>query len=355
VAPTKIGEGEIEQFQSGFLADITERAAQAVEGVYRIKNIMGRLNTFTRTAEVERSRFDLRRSIHAAVAMAQNEIKYRAQLIQSLDDVPDVWGLEGRLSQVFLNLLVNAAQSIDEGDVENNRITIRTWVDNESVFVEVADTGRGIAGEDQDRIWEPFFTTKGGRGTGIGLMICKNIIQEFGGDLGMKSELGVGTRFLIRLPKAPPCEPVAESLDTPPAKEPAAENVTNVSRGRILLIDDENMVLKILQRVLSPDHEVVIARSGAEGQAILKQGEVFDVILCDLMMPAMTGMDLHAWFVEQDPAMAKRMVFMTGGVFTPKAMDYLTAVGNSTLEKPFVVDRLRQLVSEMVGAAKADS
>jgi CheY-like chemotaxis protein len=276
--------------------------------------------------------------------MAFNEIKYRARLIKDLGRVPPVWATEGKLSQVVLNLLINAAHAIDEGNVEANRITVRSWSAGADAFVEVKDTGKGIPAEDRWRIFEPFFTTKPvGMGSGLGLSICRSIVTDFGGDIRVESEVGTGTRFVIRLPIH--AEAPSRVRETGEAPAVAAR------RGRILLVDDEEVILKATKRLLGGMHDVVTLNSAEAARAILEHDHAFDVILCDLMMPEMTGMDLHQWLAERHPALAEQMVFVTGGAFTPRAAQYLAALPNLKLEKPIEGAALKALVASLVLAA----
>jgi CheY-like chemotaxis protein len=262
--------------------------------------------------------------------------------------VPTVWASEGKLSQVFLNLLINASHAVAEGHVETNRITIHTWAEGGDVFAEVKDTGNGIPAENLPRIFEPFFTTKpAGVGSGLGLAICRNIITEFGGDIRVESEIGKGTRFVVRLPVKGDGSQGAGGTAGPKAPPVV------VARGRILVVDDEELILRTMKRLLGGDHEVVTASSGEEARTILERDQAFDVILCDLMMPQMTGMDLHAWLVKVNADLTGRMVFITGGAFTPMASQYLASVPNRKLEKPLDAATLKRLVAELIGAARA--
>jgi CheY-like chemotaxis protein len=247
-----------------------------------------------------------------------------------------------------LNLLINAAQAFRDGDLEHNQIAIRTWVEGAGVFAEVKDNGDGIAQENIGRIFEPFFTTKPvGEGSGLGLAICRNIIGEFGGDIRVESELGRGTRFVVHLPIQ------SGASASPRGDAPPDIPGTSKVRGRILIVDDEQLVRSLLNRMLGRDHEVVTVASGEAARTILENDSSFDVILCDLMMPGMTGMDLHEWLVTHRPALAGRVVFVTGGAFTPQASDYVSRVGNARFEKPFRPGQLKSLISEMVAARRA--
>ena len=331
------------RLESSKLKDVGERAQEALAGTQRIGTISRAIGTFSRVESTERSRVDLNYAIECAATMVRNDIKFRAKLAIAFGQLPHIWASEGKLSQVFLNLLINAAQAIDEGDVTHNRIDITTWVDGDSVFADVKDTGKGIPKDNLERIFDPFFTTKPiGLGSGLGLSICRNIVTEFGGDLSVESQVGKGTRFTVRLP-------IRRGMSSvPPAK---AAEVSN-SRGRVLVVDDEQGIRNMMMRMLGGEHDIVTAASGKEARAILEQDQSFDVILCDLMMPEMTGMDLHEWLATHHPRLAKQVVFVTGGAFTPKASEYLTRFRNPWLEKPCDPEKVRRVISDQIAAAK---
>jgi signal transduction histidine kinase len=322
------------------LREVLERAQEVVDGGERIKTLVRSLGTFSRVEKVEESNVDLALAIDSATNMARNEMKYRAQLVLELGDVPKVWASEGRLSQVFLNLLINAAHAIEEGDAERNVIKIRTWTEEGDVFAAISDTGAGISDADQERIFEPFWSTKQvGRGSGLGLAICKNIVTAFGGDIWVESELGKGSCFTVRLP--------TRSSSAPDADDGVRVGAAQAN-GRVLIVDDEPAIRRMLSRSLGRTHVVVAAGSGLEAREILKRDLEFDVILCDLMMPKMTGMELHEWLAAQHPEIGRRLVFITGGIFTPRASSYLASVDNLQVAKPFAAKAIRKLVAGLV-------
>ena len=329
--------------QPALLDDIVERAREALSGGQRIKAITRGLGTFSRVEQAERTKVDLKFPIECAINMAYNEIKFKAHLVKDLAKISCVFASDGKLSQVFLNLLINAAHSIDEGHPDDNRIGIRTWEDGGDVFVEVTDTGKGISKHDLDRIFEPFFTTKPvGVGSGLGLAICRSIVTEFGGDIRAESEVGHGSRFVVRLaayqqPELPSRDSIGPRRETSPNQG-----------GRVLIVDDEPLIRASLRRMLESDHRVEMAASGTAGRDLLERDRNFDVILCDLMMPNMSGMELHEWLTKRDPALAARIVFLTGGAYTPWASQYMATVGNLRIEKPVEAADLRRIVVQRV-------
>lgn len=332
-----LGKGHEMLFPGG-LADVCLRAEQTVEGIRRIRDIARDLGRFSHKQATEPVRLDLNACIDSALAMAQNEIRYRARVIKDLGSIPSVLASESEMIQVFVNLLVNAAHAIAEGDAERSHIRVRTWADNSHVMAEVQDTGHGIAEHDRDLVFEPFFTTKStDHGTGLGLSISRRIVANVGGTLELDNSVRDGARFVVTLPIA---------RDSAAAAPTRPKNISD--RARILLVDDDEMVRRSLCRVLEDQHEVISVGSAEQAMEVLGAGRRFDVVLCDLMMPEMDGVDLHAWVEKIYPKIAGRFVFITGGIFTPKVEAYLAASRTPCLKKPLSSDVLLQAVADQL-------
>jgi CheY-like chemotaxis protein len=261
-----------------------------------------------------------------------------------------VEGNEARLAQVFLNLIINAAQALPEGKPAQNEVRLVTRRVGEAfVAAEVHDTGSGIPPEVVGRIFDPFFTTKPvGVGTGLGLALCHAFITSMGGRIEVESQVGRGTMFRVTLPVAR-----GESVQA----SRAVESKKGVSmRGRVLVVDDDPMVSSALRRTLSREHDVEVVVSSRRALEMLQSPQgLYDVVLCDLMMPEMTGMELHAQLHATAPERAERMVFVTGGAYTPAAQSFLERVTNPRLEKPFEPEKLRERVREWVAKARGES
>ncbi len=327
-------------------AELLLRAREALDGARRIREIVRDLKVFSRSGDDRLGLVSINKVIEGVLRMTQNEVKYRAALVTDFGRLPPVRANEGRLAQVFLNLVLNAAQALREGDVERNSIRVRTWAEPGFVFVEISDTGPGIPEAVKGRIFEPFFTTKpAGVGAGLGLAISRGIVEEAGGRISVESRPGEGARFVVRLPAAED-EP-AESLAAPgPVAQPAPKG----RRGRVLVVDDEAMIRSTLTRLLKGEHEVVAVESGHAAESLLAVDDRFDVVLCDLIMPEVTGMDLHDSLAVTHPELAARMIFMSGGAFTQRARAFFESVPNLRLEKPFDIANLRELVRVLVAA-----
>jgi signal transduction histidine kinase/CheY-like chemotaxis protein len=328
---------------AGQFSEVLDELRDAREGAERLRHIVRDLKIFSRSTDEERrGPVDVKRVLESSLRMAWNEIRHRARLVKEYADVPPVEANDARLGQVFLNLIVNAAQAIREGHAEQNVIRVSTKIDEPSgrVAVEIRDTGSGIAPENVARVFDAFFTTKPvGVGTGLGLSICHRIVTALGGEIQVESQLGKGTAFTVLLTPTSFEDEVAAPLPdvTPPPR-----------RGKVLVIDDELMIIKALERLLVNEHEITTATTAGEARERILSGEQYDVILCDLMMPQMTGMDLHAELLLAMPEQASRMVFLTGGAFTPDARSFLDAVPNQRIEKPFDTQHLRSIINDRV-------
>ncbi|NOY24445.1 MAG: PAS domain S-box protein [Oligoflexia bacterium] len=329
------------------LQDLAVALADAREGSDRIRDIVRDLKTLSRGSDTQLGNLDLHAVITTAIDMAYHEIRHRARLVKDFGKIPPVAGSDGRLGQVFLNLLINAAQAIPEGAVDHNEIRVRTFVEDGAVVIEVSDSGGGIRPEDRDRLFDAFFTTKPvGQGTGLGLAICRQIIQTHGGSIQVHSKLGQGSTFRVVLPAVVQAEaPPSPSVE---AAEDPEDAVATPRRARILVIDDEPMIGRLTKRMLGSDHDVQTVDGAREALDRIDSGQVYDVIFCDLMMPEITGMELYQILVERYPDLARRVVFVTGGAFTPRAQEFLSAPGRRHLHKPFEVQQVLSVVQELL-------
>jgi PAS domain S-box-containing protein len=324
--------------------DLVKRAEEALVGIRRIRSIIRDLKVFSKAGADRVEQVALNNVIQGAINVAFNEIKYRARLDTDFGEVPPVVASEGRLAQVFLNLLVNAAQAIPDGDVDHNRIAVRTWAEAGAVFAEVRDTGSGMSEEILRQLFIPFFTTKpAGIGSGLGLSISREIVETAGGRITVESSPGKGSRFLVRLPAM-----AAGKWQDDPRPVEVLVSAVPPRRGRVLIVDDEPLVRGSMVRLLRSENDIVEAGSGFAAAAILAADDRFDAILCDLIMPELSGMELHARLAASRPDLAARMIFMTGGAFTERAMAFLDSVPNVRLEKPFESVGLRELVRAKV-------
>ncbi|MBU0549158.1 MAG: GHKL domain-containing protein [Candidatus Omnitrophica bacterium] len=178
------------------IKELDEITKESLEGAQRIKKIVQDLRTFSRKSELQHVSVDINQILESTLSIVWNEIKYKVDVIKDYQAKTNIYSDPTELSQVFLNLLINASQAIgDKGS-----ITLSTWQNDEDIFIRVSDTGCGISQEVLPKIFDPFFTTNR-KGTGLGLSVSYNIVKKYNGDIRVQSTVGEGTSFTVRLPK----------------------------------------------------------------------------------------------------------------------------------------------------------
>jgi len=323
------------------VADITDALSDAREGSERVNRLVLDLKKFGRSDHAERAVLELSEVLEGAIRMTENVVRHHAHVRRDYGTTPFVEAAESQLGQVFINLLVNAAQAMGEGQADTKEIVVKTHADAAGRAVaEIRDTGPGIPPETLRRIFDPFFTTKDvGEGSGLGLPIAHSIVESLGGEISVESRVGKGTAFRVALPPAMRRDSTKASGALPALGR----------RGRVLVIDDEPAIGRIVSRVLQKEHEVLVLNNACEALTLIAAGDDFDVVFCDLMMPETTGMDFLESLQATNPELARRVVLVTGGAFTPRATEFLEHTSNAILPKPFEVEALKRIVADYVG------
>jgi signal transduction histidine kinase/CheY-like chemotaxis protein len=321
------------------LFEATAILQESKEGMARIHRIVRDLGSFSHVDDDGAATLDVNGAVESALTMLRNEVKYRARIDRDMRAKQSVRANQARLGQVFLNIILNAAQALDEAQAKRNVISVRTFDEGEFVVVEIEDNGPGIPSEVVPRIFDSFFTTKPrGIGTGLGLPISLGIVRALGGQLTVDSRPGEGATFRVRLPAA---EPVPTTVTPPSEITPPPREYP---RRRVLAVDDEALLLKAYRRMLGDYHVVETSLGGVEALRALEQDAGYDVILCDLQMPEMSGMGLHEAVRARWPGLAERFVFVTGGAFSPDAKRFLEESVCAVIQKPFRVEDLLALI-----------
>ena len=314
---------------AGAAAAIRERLGDIEHGLSRVASITQGLRSFARPADTAQGPVDLAATVERALKMVDNDLRHRAQLIKHLTEVPPVVGNASRLEQVIVNIVLNALHALPADGPQTITLTLRPR-DEATVTLAIQDTGRGIPDDIVGKIFDPFFTTRTvGDGMGLGLAVCKTIVEGVGGAIEVASTVGTGTTMTIVLPA---------HRGTAKVVPPPVQTRTAVRR-KILLIDDERLVRDALARLLGSEHEVVAVGNGADGLAALRAGS-FDAIVCDVMMPGMNGWDVYRRIAAEFPGLERRVVFISGGTFTSELDEFLRTTANRCLSKPFKLDDL---------------
>ncbi len=331
---------ELATFEPPPTAKLEDSLARAREGTERVRGIVRDLKVLSRAEDEPSEAVDLVALLDSTLALAANAIGPKATVIRTYRDAPRARATRGRLGQLFLNLLLNAADAIPEGNPADHEIHVGISCDPTGcAIVEISDTGIGIPAADRARVFDPFFTTKAvGAGTGLGLAICHRIVTQLGGTITFES-LHRGTTFRVSLP--------AGDMAAIGSPEPTIDS----PRARILVVDDEPALLRAIGDLIGETHEIVTASSGRQALDVLRADRGFDVILADLMMADVTGIDLFELIRTDHPELERRFVFMTGGAFTSRGRALLASVDNPCIEKPFDGDELLRIIGSLVGDA----
>jgi len=325
--------------------EVKEMLDDAYEGVQRVARIVEGLSTFARRRRSADTEIDIHRAIDTAVKLVGHQLRHRARVdIDVEEGLPPVAGSEDDIIQVLVNVLINASHAIDEAPRGDHSITVTARLEAGELVIIVDDTGCGISLENQKRLLEPFFTTKPvGKGTGLGLSICHGIVQGLNGQLSIQGRKR-GARAEIRLPlTAPQSIPSKAPQPRPTPRRPI------ITTMRILVVDDDPMVRRSLRRSLSK-HDVTLAHTGERGLEACAD-ELYDLILCDVMMPGISGTEFLTQLAESKPHQAERVVLITGGVFTPEERKRVDAMGARVLQKPITPEQLDETLARFASSS----
>jgi len=330
--PKKVGED---------LRDIQEALEEAEEGAQRIDDIVADLKTLSRSEEQqELEPVSIERVLTSSVNIVWNDIRRRARFERDLRDVPPVRGTESRLGQVFVNLLMNAAQAIPPGDADDHEVRVEAYSDADEVAVEISDTGRGIPPEEMGYIFDPFFTTKEGEeGTGLGLAISRRIVESLDGTIEVESESGARTTFTVRLQPA----------DQLAAREADSEAQAALPDELSILVVDRNAQIgPALERLLSDNHDVHFEESWPDAKARMQAHETPDAVFCTAGMPNATAADMYQWYKRQAPELLARVIFMVGDSKSERTQRLIDRISNPIIEKPVGRENLERALEATI-------
>jgi signal transduction histidine kinase/ActR/RegA family two-component response regulator len=317
-------------------AEVRQSLDDARAGVQRIVGLARQLLLAGRTASgtsTPIAAVRLEEALEPALASARARAEDRAVLRVEVRGVLWVSAQKEPLVQVLSNLLVNAVQAIPA--TRTGTVCFSAAEEGDRVRLVVEDDGVGMSEEELRHVFEPFYSTKApGMGTGLGLAVARNLVEGMRGSLRFESELGRGTRAILELART--AEPTSPGEALPQAPSPAP-------RARLLVIDDDPQVLRSMARLLGRQHEVEVAGGTEEGLgAVLARP--FDLVLCDVMMPAGGGERFWAEVLLRAPTQMDRVVFMTGGAATREARAFLRRQPRPILAKPFDVSAVDELL-----------
>jgi len=327
--------------------DVPDDIRQSLEiihsGSVRVADIIRQLLTFARHDRVKKEGVNVNEIIENTLAMTAYTMKSESVEVETYlaDGLPGTMGAAGQLQQVFLNIIVNAETEMKKAHGKGKLLVKTEAIDN-TIRISFKDDGPGIAPETLDRIFEPFFTTKGvGEGTGLGLSICHGIIAEHRGCLYARSKLGHGATFIVELP-------VIAVQEQGKLTEAVVDEAEKVTGAKILVVDDEPGVRKFLKQVLTTGgHNVETVDNAEEALERIKGGR-YDLILTDIKMPGMSGIELYKNVQKISRALARRVMFITGDVISADTMGFLSRTEAAHITKPFDIEKLVKDINHML-------
>ena len=337
--------------------EMPEQMREAVDvindGARRTAGIVQKLLTFARRNKTTKEYVDINAVLNSTLDIRAYEMKTNSiEVVSRFDpDLPKTMANTGQLQQVFLNIVINAEQAMAMAHV-TGKLSIKTEIVNSKIRVSIADNGVGITKENLNKLFDPFFTTKGDNGgTGLGLSISYGIIKEHKGKIKVKSIAGKGATFIIELPIISQTGEPEKTLSEVPVRKP--KGVLN-SGKRIFVIDDEPNICRVLYRLLSSNGYDVETVSNAQ-QAIdkLKDANLYDLILLDLKMPGINGIEFYEAMEKIDPLLPNKVICITGDIISTQNKEFLEKAKLPCVTKPFSVEELMLTVKSNLGEKDA--
>jgi PAS domain S-box-containing protein len=324
------------------LQDVMARLAEAREGADRMATIVKRMRTFARTDESSTRVLDLRTVLESVVDLVGHEVHHRGRLTTRFEDVPPVLANESKVEQICLSLLLFAAQMLPDDAAKRHEVRLSLAADDRKFAVlEIVCEGCDVSEIDIEKLFDPFAASDEGRMLGFGLSVCSGLVEQLGGQI--EAEPLPGTGLLLRT--AIPCVPL-HRLTEPQVSSSSPSSMPPPPRGkaRVLVVDDDPGVGRALRLMLEEEHDVKSLVRPREALRELLGDSGYDLVFCDLMMPELSGMDIYQVLRFNRPGYESKIVFMTGGAFTPSARRFLAQVPNQRIEKPFNLRSLQRLV-----------
>jgi signal transduction histidine kinase/ActR/RegA family two-component response regulator len=328
--------------------DIRRAVGDITAGVEAITEVVRDLRVFARVDEEANPELvDVGDLVDQVLRIVRREIEQTAVLERDIaKDLPQLLVPRTRLAQVLTNVLVNAAHAVREVDRRVHRVRISARADDEAVAIVVSDTGPGIAPDDIDRIFDPFYTTKRqDLGTGLGLSISRSILRRLGGDMLVDSVHGDGASFLLMVPR-----PDQRALRAAGVVAGGTRPSRAAKRLSVLIVDTDEAMARAYSRALGDEHDVVIAADGEEAIELLESGTDADVVLTELAMPGIGGPQLYSWLERERPSLADRTLFVTSNQLDGSRVKELEERGLEVLPKPISRAALLEAIDRTRGA-----
>jgi len=326
--------------------DIEEDIVTINEGAQRVASIVKRLLSFARQQKLERRYVNINDVLHVTLDMRKYQMETgNITVVNQLDpELPWTMADAGQLQQVFLNLIMNAESAMRSAH-DKGKLLIKAEKVADKIRLSVTDDGPGITRDNIDKVFNPFFTTKKeGEGTGLGLSVCHGILADHGGRIYVESKSGKGATFIVELPIV--TEEKAAVI------EPVATETQKAASARILVVDDEPAVRELLSKVLTGEGHQVETVDNADDALKMVEGARYNLILLDIRMPGMSGIELYKRLTKAIPSLAGRIIFSTGDVMAADTREFLSRTKAHRIAKPFDINQLKQEINLILAKGK---
>ena len=324
------------------LSDALDDATMAASTISQIIDQMRNLNLSKTQKQGVIS--DLNQVVNEAIRQIEQRLFESVEIERNLAPTRPIRAHIAQINQIVFNLVINANNAMADSRMSRQVIQVSTFTDRSGrVVLAVKDNGEGIPAENLVRIFTPFYTTRPGTGSGLGLMVVHSIVEDTGGRIDVESATGEGSTFTVRFPALEP-DDIVELTTAPGSLQ------RTVKRRRILVVDDDKNVVRMLVRSLQ-EHDLVPCHSTAEADQILAQDHAFDLVLCDIVMPDETGIHWLERISKTRPDLIGRWVFLSGGALEAGMRDEIEASGRPLLLKPIDLQVLLDVISDMTERA----
>ena len=338
-----IGYSELLMQKKGIPEDIKDDVKIINDGAQRVAGIVKGMLTFARQHKPKRKYININDIVTSTIdlrsyALNTNNIEVSTYLAP---DLPMTHADAGQLQQVFLNIIVNAEAEMKQAHGKG-KLTIKTERIDDTIKISFEDDGPGISRKNMARLFDPFFTTrKIGQGTGLGLSICHGIITEHDGHLYVESKLNMGATFIVELP-------VVTKPEQLEMTEPEVKASQKAQRARILIVDDESIVRDFLSDLLIGEGHEVDTTDNAADAIKMVENKRYNLILLDIKMPGMSGIELHKHFQEIARSLTHRIIFITGDVLGVDTQEFLSKTRAPYITKPFNIEPLKKEINDIL-------
>ncbi len=338
------GYAQLLMYRKDLPKDIRSDLAAINDGAQRVAGIVQRLLAFSRQTKPQRKLVDINELIESTLVLRAyhlrvNNIEVVTRLTHGfLETVAD----PGQIQQVLLNLIVNAETEMKLAH-DKGKLTIATKKKDKTIKIYIKDNGPGIKPEVMDKIFDPFFTTREiGQGTGLGLSLCYGIVTEHNGRIYAESKPGKGATFIVELP-------VVTKVASLEQAKTVVKKSHKTAKARILVVDDEQVIRNIVDRVLTGEgHRVETVDNAAEALNRIENHR-YNLVLLDIKMPGMNGVELYKRIQKKNKSLARRVVFITGDIMGSDTEKYLAETKSAHIEKPFNAEQLKKAVKRALG------